>query len=164
ADLPGIIHGAAEHNAGLGVEFLSLISDCRLLVYVVDIGTLWLTNNLSSVSDWRQLLRDEVVELLATLKHELTVFDVHLSNPSRCLVVGTKLDLILATSTASESDSNYQHILNTLTEEVTLAARDAEVLSDNSADRVVLVSARRGDNVSTLIRTIQMWTQPLHVE
>ncbi|KAA3678759.1 GTPase [Paragonimus westermani] len=166
ADLPGIIHGAAEHNTGLGVEFLSLISDCRLLVYVVDIGTLWLTNNLSSISDWRPLLRDEVVELLTTLKHELTVFDVQLGDPSRCLVVGTKLDLIIATPTMSESDSRYQHILNALTEEITAAARNAEVLSDNdnSSDRVVLVSARRGDNVSTLIRRIQLWTQPLCVK
>jgi GTP-binding protein len=39
ADIPGLVDGAAEHNAGLGHSFLRHIERTRALAYVVDVGS-----------------------------------------------------------------------------------------------------------------------------
>lgn len=160
ADLPGLVSGAAEHNKGLGAEFLSLIADCRLLAYVLDIGTIWLTNNLSRDADWKKFLREEATRQLMELRHELITFDSHLSEPNRCLLIGTKLDLILPEPQYDLSD--VERATNALTEVIVEASLNAGVLNEcEVTDRVILISALRGDNTDILIKCIQKHVQPL---
>lgn len=159
ADLPGLVSGAAEHNKGLGAEFLSLIVDCRLLAYVLDIGTIWLTNGLARDANWKNVLREEVTRHLVELRNELITFDSQLSEPERCLLVGTKLDLILLDP--QNDIAGVQKATSTLTEIIVEASLAAGVLNECDANnRVILVSALRGDNTDLLVKCIQKYVQP----
>ncbi|VDP23000.1 unnamed protein product, partial [Schistosoma margrebowiei] len=133
ADLPGLIHGAAEYNKGLGIEFLSLVADCSILVYVIDFGTLWCDHSVNQ----------------------------NLCNQDKCFILGSKLDLIfpnkidLSESNVDNTDENailfrkLHHILHK-------AACSVSMIKDTpeSIDQVMLVSAKRGDNILHLARKL----------
>uniref|UniRef100_A0A5K3FD88 OBG-type G domain-containing protein n=1 Tax=Mesocestoides corti TaxID=53468 RepID=A0A5K3FD88_MESCO len=97
ADLPGLIEGAAERNAGLGSQFLSLIEGCAMLLYLVDVGTFLADRGQASASE----ATDHFASQLDMLHNELALFNPDLVDPSRgCLVIGTKLDLVVPPSGA----------------------------------------------------------------
>ncbi|MDP8957485.1 MAG: GTPase ObgE [Actinomycetota bacterium] len=79
ADIPGLIEGAHE-GKGLGLAFLRHVSRCRVLVYVVD-------------------LTGDPEGDLGAVREEIGSFDPELAK-RRSLVVGTKADLVDATSMA----------------------------------------------------------------
>ncbi|OON20582.1 Obg family GTPase CgtA, partial [Opisthorchis viverrini] len=162
ADLPGLIRGAAEYDAGLGAKFLSLVADCRLLMLVVDIGTIWKENGLESRDDWRHELHTEVLNQLLMLRHELVTFDRNLGDTERCMVVGTKLDLILSHPLNTNPDNvclgrDVTHQLNKVVGE---AATDSGVLTEANEGNVVIVSARRGDNIHILMHRLNLLAEP----
>ncbi len=80
ADLPGLIAGAAD-GTGLGHQFLRHVERCRVLVHLVDLGSLEPETPGS----------DAVVDL-ETLERELEEFDASLLTRQR-MVVGSKLDV-----------------------------------------------------------------------
>uniref|UniRef100_A0A183BCH0 AAA_6 domain-containing protein n=1 Tax=Echinostoma caproni TaxID=27848 RepID=A0A183BCH0_9TREM len=151
--LPGLITGAAEHNKGLGAQFLSLVADCRLLAYVVDVGTLWLSGEAHpNITDRATWLKDQIIQQLAMLQHELGTFDSKLTDRRRCLVVGSKMDLVVPYM----NDSNGRHNLwSTVQKAINKATLDMGLLDATNLDRVLLISARRGDNIDALVRCIQ---------
>lgn len=157
ADLPGLIAGAAEHNVGLGAEFLSLIGDCRLLAFVVDIGTPWASivhAHASFSSEREQLDRftEQVLSQLVMLRHELALFDPALVNPDRTVVLGTKLDLAVLPPSATVSKTSMMEWQ--LKQRLLSACVQAELLRPLDHDKVILVSARRGDHTDELVRCI----------
>ncbi|PCH60714.1 MAG: GTPase ObgE [Gammaproteobacteria bacterium] len=79
ADIPGIIEGAAE-GAGLGIQFLKHISRTRILLHLVDIG---------SVETVEQAIAD-----IRTIENELVKYNEELGGRERWLVL-TKTDLLL---------------------------------------------------------------------
>ncbi|GAA28616.2 GTPase obg [Clonorchis sinensis] len=162
ADLPGLIRGAAEYDAGLGARFLSLVADCRLLMLVVDIGTIWKENGLESRDDWRHELHTEVLNQLLMLRHELVTFDRNLGDTERCMVVGTKLDLILPhpLNTKPDNDCLGRDLIQQLNKVVGEAATDSEVLTNANEGNVVIVSARRGDNIDILMHRLSLLAEP----
>ncbi|CAH8647997.1 unnamed protein product [Heterobilharzia americana] len=93
ADLPGIIDGAADYNRGLGAQFLSLISDCSVLAYVIDCGTLWRSCGHDKLHEFE----DELTNQLSMLYYEVTTYDANLNSPDKCIILGSKLDLIFRT-------------------------------------------------------------------
>ncbi len=79
ADIPGIIEGAAE-GAGLGIQFLKHISRTRILLHLVDIG---------SVESAAQAIND-----IRTIEYELVKYNKELGGRERWLIL-TKTDLLL---------------------------------------------------------------------
>jgi len=79
ADIPGIIEGAAE-GAGLGIQFLKHVSRTRILLHLVDIG---------SVESAEQAIAD-----VRTIENELVKYNEELGGRERWLVL-TKIDLLL---------------------------------------------------------------------
>nr|CDS18816.1 GTP binding protein 5 [Echinococcus granulosus] len=142
ADLPGLIEGAAERNAGLGAQFLSLIEGCRVLVYLVDVGT-FLTNG-SRAFSLAEITAHFACQL-EVLYHELKLFNPRLVNDTgrTSLVIGTKIDLVVPPSSGQET----LHKLSTCLSD---AATQAGLLSP----KVLLISARRGDNVEQLVEIL----------
>lgn len=78
ADIPGIIEGAAE-GAGLGIQFLKHVSRTRILLHLVDIG---------SVASAEQAIAD-----VRTIERELIKYNEALGQRPRWLVL-TKTDLL----------------------------------------------------------------------
>ncbi len=79
ADIPGIIEGAAD-GAGLGIQFLKHVSRTRVLLHLVDIG---------SVETAEQAVTD-----IRTIENELVKYNEELGGRERWLVL-TKTDLLL---------------------------------------------------------------------
>jgi len=92
ADIPGIIEGAAE-GAGLGIQFLKHISRTRILLHLVDIG---------SVESAEQAITD-----IRTIEHELVKYNEELGGRERWLVL-TKTDLLLAEEVDKRRDKIQQ--------------------------------------------------------
>ncbi|CAH8612020.1 unnamed protein product [Schistosoma intercalatum] len=150
ADLPGLIHGAAEYNKGLGIGFLSLVADCSILVYVIDYGTLWCDHSVNQLDE----IENELIDQLSMLYYEVTTYDRNLCNHDKCFILGSKLDLIFpnkidsSESNVDNTDGNailfrkLHHILHK-------AACSVSMIKDapESIDQVMLVSAKRGDNI-----------------
>lgn len=141
--MPGLIEGAAERNAGLGAQFLSLIEGCRLLVYLVDVGT-FLTNG-SRIFSLAEVTA-HFASQLRVLYHELKLFNPRLVDDTgrTTLVVGTKIDLVVPPS------SEHGTLLK-LSTCLSDAAKQAGLLSPS----VLLISARRGDNVEQLVTILR---------
>jgi GTP-binding protein len=78
ADIPGLIEGAAD-GAGLGIQFLKHLERTRLLLHLVDIGTL--------------LIGGDPVADLRAVEAELGRYSEHLAEQPRWLVVN-KVDLL----------------------------------------------------------------------
>lgn len=78
ADIPGLIEGAAE-GAGLGVRFLKHLSRTRLLLHILDMGTI--------------TTADEAVTAFRGIEGELAKFGQDLERRERWLVFN-KLDLL----------------------------------------------------------------------
>ncbi len=78
ADIPGIIEGAAD-GAGLGIQFLKHVSRTRILLHLVDIG---------SVESAEQAVAD-----IRTIENELVKYNEELGGRERWLVL-TKTDLL----------------------------------------------------------------------
>ena len=85
ADIPGLVEGAAA-GAGLGIRFLKHLSRTRLLLHLVDAG---------SVPDAAALVRD-----IALIEKELQGYDPDLAGRERWLVLN-KIDLMDEASLAS---------------------------------------------------------------
>ncbi|XP_018653748.1 putative hypothetical protein [Schistosoma mansoni] len=150
ADLPGLVHGAAEYNKGLGIEFLSLIADCSILVYVIDYGTLWCNYGVNQLDE----IENELTDQLSMLYYEVTTYDRNLSNQDKCIILGSKLDLIfpnkidLNESNVNNTEENVQ-LFKKLHHILYKAACSVTIIKDTpeSIDQVMLVSAKRGDNI-----------------
>ncbi|VDD82970.1 unnamed protein product [Mesocestoides corti] len=141
ADLPGLIEGAAERNAGLGSQFLSLIEGCAMLLYLVDVGTFLADRGQASASE----ATDHFASQLDMLHNELALFNPDLVDPSRgCLVIGTKLDLVVPPSGAQATLDKLSAWL-----------ADAAKLAGLPSARSLLVSARRGDNIDQLVEILK---------
>lgn len=145
ADLPGLIEGAAQRNAGLGAQFLSLIEGCYLLVYLVDVGSF-----LSSTPQGHSELTAHITNQLAMLHEELRLFNPDLVSRARCLVVGTKMDLVAAT--ADDDDTS-----NRVAASLAAAAKDAGLMGAET----LLISSRRGDNIEKLTQMIGQLEVPV---
>ena len=78
ADIPGLIEGAAD-GAGLGIQFLKHLERTRLLLHLVDIGTL--------------LMGGDPIADLRAVETELSRYSEHLAEQPRWLVVN-KVDLL----------------------------------------------------------------------
>ncbi|VDM32562.1 unnamed protein product [Hydatigera taeniaeformis] len=142
ADLPGLIEGAAKRNAGLGAQFLSLIEGCRFLIYLVDVGTFF-TNGSRSFS--LAEVTAHFASQLGVLYNELKLFNPRLVDDTErtSLVVGTKVDLVVPSSSKHET----LHKLSTC---LSNAAKQTGLRSPT----VLLISARRGDNVEQLVEIL----------
>ncbi|CAH8869243.1 unnamed protein product [Trichobilharzia szidati] len=151
ADLPGIIDGAADYNKGLGAEFLSLIADCSVLAYVIDCGTLWCNYGVDKLNDFE----DELTNQLSMLHYEITTYDANLGDQNRCIVLGSKLDLILLSNKTGDNYSDTD-LVETLHCILHKTACKVGIISDTpeSKDRVMLVSAKRGDNIQQLMHRL----------
>uniref|UniRef100_A0A0R3WFH0 OBG-type G domain-containing protein n=1 Tax=Taenia asiatica TaxID=60517 RepID=A0A0R3WFH0_TAEAS len=142
ADLPGLIEGAAECNAGLGAQFLSLIEGCRLLVYLVDVGTFFTSGSRAfSLAE----ATAHFASHLRVLYHELKLFNPRLVDDTgmTSLVVGTKIDLVVPPS------SGHETLLK-----LSICLCDAARQTGLLVPRVLLISARRGDNVEQLVELL----------
>ncbi|CAH8561429.1 unnamed protein product [Schistosoma turkestanicum] len=167
ADLPGLIDGAAEYNKGLGIEFLSLVADCSILVYVIDYGTLWCNYGLNRLNE----IEDELINQLSMLYYEVTTYDRNLGNQDKCIVLGSKLDLIF-TNKIDSSESNVDNtennvkLLQTLHHLLYKAACSVSIIRDtpDSIDQVMLVSAKRGDNIPHLACKLRDCVQNLRTD
>lgn len=95
ADIPGIIEGAAD-GAGLGIQFLKHVSRTRILLHLVDIG---------SVGTAEQAIDD-----IRTIETELVKYNDELGGRERWLVL-TKTDLLLDEETDERRDQ-VQHALD----------------------------------------------------
>ncbi|KAK4474799.1 hypothetical protein MN116_000739 [Schistosoma mekongi] len=166
ADLPGLIDGAAEYNKGLGIEFLSLIADCSTLAYVIDYGTLWYNYGVNRLND----IENELVNQLSMLYYEVTTYDANLGNQDKCIVLGSKLDLIFPynkintdNTDVNNSNSKDVELLQTLHRILYKAACSVGVINDSpeSVDQVILISAKRGDNIPHLISKLWNCVQNL---
>ena len=78
ADIPGLIQGAAE-GAGLGHHFLKHLSRTRLLLHLVDVGTM---------TDMEALNAD-----IDVIRNEIGSYDQYLLNKERWMVLN-KIDLV----------------------------------------------------------------------
>ncbi|THD21771.1 GTPase obg [Fasciola hepatica] len=152
ADLPGLVAGAAEHNRGLGAQFLSLIAECQLLAFLIDVGTLWLTAREEPEPDQITWLTDQIVQQLAMLQHELGTFDKRLTDQSDFLLIGTKMDLIVPAGVEAGIGSP---LWQTVEQAMLQAAQNTGLIDSPQTDHVLLLSARRGDNVNALIELIR---------
>ncbi|VDL57833.1 unnamed protein product [Hymenolepis diminuta] len=142
ADLPGIIEGAATHNAGLGACFLSFIERCRALVYLIDVSTVLNGGGGESKNVSSSNATFKFAQQLGTLHRELQLFNPQLVDSSRLsLVVGTKIDLVVPPSGGSES-------LDKISQCLTEAARRVGLESP----RILLISALRGDRIDELVK------------
>lgn len=143
ADLPGLIEGAAERNAGLGAQFLSLIEGCSLLIYLVDVGTL-----LSSGSG--TFHTSEVTAhfecQLGMLRRELEIFNPQLVEDSKrtSFIIGTKIDLVVPQT--GDREGTLKKIAACLAD----AAKEVGL----QKPEVLLISARRGDNIERLVELL----------
>lgn len=95
ADIPGIIEGAAD-GAGLGLQFLKHVSRTRILLHLVDIG---------SVES-----AEEAIANIRTIEKELVKYNEELGGRERWLVL-TKTDLLLDEE-VEERRSQIQQALN----------------------------------------------------
>ncbi|KAM7539097.1 hypothetical protein Aperf_G00000047480 [Anoplocephala perfoliata] len=141
ADLPGIIEGAATHDAGLGACFLSFIERCRLLIYLIDVGsTLTGGSQLVTLTEATSTFTQQ----LGTLRRELELFNPSLVDTSRAsLVVGTKIDLVVPPTGVSESLRKISSCLADAAERVGL-----------KSPQVQLISALRGDSIEQLVEIL----------
>lgn len=152
ADLPGLIAGATKYNKGLGAQFLSLIADCQWLAFVIDVGTLWLSVRGETQADRIGKLTDQIVQQLVMLQHELDTFDASLVKQSKSLLIGTKMDLVVPPDfKPGTKNSLWQVVKRAIVE----AALGTELIDSSHTDRVLLLSARRGDNVNALIDLVR---------
>lgn len=90
ADIPGIIKNAHKGH-GLGIEFLRHIQRCKCLLYVIDLST------------------DDVVDQLSSLRYELEQFEEGLSTRPHA-ILGNKIDLL-------QSKGNFIRLKTFLEEE-----------------------------------------------
>nr|VZH92157.1 unnamed protein product [Spirometra erinaceieuropaei] len=155
ADLPGLIEGATRRNAGLGSRFLSLVEGCSLLLYLVDVGSVLSGCHLDDREAAPDLeeVRAIFVGQLSMLYNELRLFNPQLVQADLPrLVIGTKIDLI-AVPTRGESLARLHLCL-------TEAAEEAGIATTGSSCRVLLVSARRGDNIDKLVEALRLLRLP----
>nr|CDS26785.1 GTP binding protein 5 [Hymenolepis microstoma] len=144
ADLPGIIEGAATHNAGLGACFLSFIERCRAIVYLIDVSTVLNIGGDKSQSVSSSDATSEFAQQLGTLHRELQLFNPHLVDPSRLsLVIGTKIDLVVPPSGGSESLGKISQCLIEAAQRVGL-----------KSSQILLISSLRGDCINELVEVL----------
>ncbi|VDO09625.1 unnamed protein product [Rodentolepis nana] len=144
ADLPGIIEGAATHNAGLGACFLSFIERCRAIVYLIDASTVLNAEGSEAHFVSSSDATSKFSQQLGTLLRELQLFNPHLLDSSRLsLVIGTKIDLVVPPSGGSDSLSKISQCLIE-------AARRVRLMSP----QILLISSLRGDGVDELVEVL----------
>lgn len=99
-------------------------------------------------------IENELIDQLSMLYYEVTTYDRNLCNQDKCFILGSKLDLIFpnkidsSESNVDNTDGNailfrkLHHILHK-------AACSVSMIKDTpeSIDQVMLVSAKRGDNI-----------------
>ncbi|VDL95586.1 unnamed protein product [Schistocephalus solidus] len=161
ADLPGLIEGATQRNAGLGSRFLSLIDGCSLLLYLVDVGSVLSGHQMDT--DGSNATPPDLEEAkaifmghLSMLYNELRLFNprlIHADLPR--LVIGTKIDLIILPTNSEVRRESLKRLHLCLTE----AAEEAGIATRSSC-HVLLVSARRGDNIDKLVEALRLLRSP----
>nr|AAW26343.1 SJCHGC03533 protein [Schistosoma japonicum] len=94
------------------------------------------------------------------LYYEVTTYDANLGNRDKCIVLGSKLDLIFPYNKVDADNANVNNnnpkdveLSQTLHRILYKAACSVGVINDTpeSLDQVILISAKRGDNIPHLI-------------
>ncbi|CAK9807200.1 Mitochondrial ribosome-associated GTPase 2 [Anthophora plagiata] len=111
ADLPGLISDSHK-NKGLGIQFLKHVERCKILLFILDI---------TSEEPWTDF---------ETLKHEITQFNVRLSERLH-LIAANKMDL-------PEAKENL------------------EILKQKVNSPIIPISAKMGKNLSVLLKEIRI--------
>jgi GTP-binding protein len=125
ADIPGLIEGAST-GRGLGIRFLKHVERCRLVVFLLDLGTA----EMKSLDEEFSILKNELKEFSPEI----------LEKPS--IVVVNKIDIF--------GGKSQQDILNLALEE-----KSFQRLVKNSQTAPLFVSAVSGEGISELVKTIE---------
>ena len=121
---------------------MSLIEGCSLLVYLVDVGT-FLTTNSGRHSSAEAT--GHFACQLGMLHQELELFNPRLvdGTTNTSLVIGTKIDLVVPPSGGQETLRKISACLS-----------DAAKQAGLQSPQILLISARRGDNIEGLVEIL----------
>lgn len=125
----------------MGAYFLNFIERCRLLIYLVDVGSVLIGESQLVTSTEAT---STFTQQLGTLRRELELFNPSLVDASRAsIVLGTKIDLLVPPTGGSES-----------LRKISLCLAEAAECTGLKCPQVLLVSALRGDRIEQLVEIL----------